>query len=219
MQTIKDNILQFHSDAIKLSGKPPTLVCVSKQQSPDKIRMAYQAGEHHFGENYVAEALEKITLLTDLPDVNWHYIGRIQRNKTALIAKHFDWVQSVDRLSVAQRLSVQRPSHLAPLNICIQVNIDNEPQKSGVLPNAVLALAKIITALPQLTLRGLMCIGAKSADDKAASFARMQQLFQTLCDEDIPLDTLSMGMSSDWPLAVQHGATMVRLGTQIFGER
>ena len=163
MQTIRDNILQFHCNTIKLSDKPPTLVCVSKQQSPDKIRAAYQAGEHHFGENYVVEALEKITQLTDLADVNWHYIGKIQRNKTLLIAQHFDWVQSVDRLSVAQRLSAQRPSHLAPLNICIQVNIDNEPQKSGVLPNAVVTLAKAITTLPQLTLRGLMCIPAKSA--------------------------------------------------------
>ncbi len=191
------------------------LLAVSKKQSAEKIRQAYDAGQRAFGENYLQEAIDKQSQLKDC-DIQWHFTGSIQSNKTKLIATHFDWVHSVDRLSIAQRLDAQRPPHLPPLNICIEVNIDDEESKSGVSPNDVLLLAKDIAALKHLKLRGLMIIPKKNSTEVFAQLAGLQnQLIQA----GFLLDTLSMGMSSDFETAIAAGSTIVRIGTAIFGER
>ncbi len=222
MNKLTDNIVNFHQRAHaclaaqQRSANSLTLICVSKNHPDSAIREAYTAGERHFGENRVQEALGKMTLLADLPDLIWHYIGTIQRNKINLIANHFAWVHSVTRLDQATRLAAQRSTQLAPLNVCIQVNIDNEPQKSGIAPTDVLSLAQAISTLPALTLRGLMAIPRPHTQ---TAFARMQILCQEICAAGIVLDTLSMGMSADWEQAIAHGATTVRLGTAIFGQR
>jgi pyridoxal phosphate enzyme (YggS family) len=223
MTTIADNIAQVRSrihaaeQAAQRAAGSVQLLAVSKTKPAQALREAYAAGLRDFGENYLQEALGKQAELTDLPLI-WHFIGPIQSNKTRAIAEHFDWVHSVDRLKIAQRLSEQRPAELPPLNICIQVNVSGEASKSGCTPADLPALAKAIAALPRLTLRGLMAIpeptDARAEQD--AAFAAVQRLQASL---DLPLDTLSMGMSHDLESAIAQGATWVRIGTALFGAR
>jgi pyridoxal phosphate enzyme (YggS family) len=197
-----------------------TLLAVSKTFGPDAVRAAHAAGQTAFGENYIQEAVEKIALLADLP-LEWHCIGPMQSNKTRLVATHFDWAHTVDRLKIAQRLSEQRPPDRPPLNVCIQVNVDGGPTKAGVPPHEVLALAQAVAALPHLRLRGLMTIPEPAPDFVAACAVHMRAkaLFDALNAAGLGLDTLSMGMSSDLDAAVASGSTMVRVGTAIFGGR
>jgi PLP dependent protein len=200
-----------------------TLLPVSKTQNAATVRAAYNAGERAFGENYVQEAVEKIEHLAELrPHLQWHLIGPIQSNKTRLVAEHFDWVHTLDRLKIAQRLSEQRSPQRAPLQVCLQVNIDNENTKSGVPPADVLGLAQAVAQLPHLRLRGLMSIpntqGLEPADQRVPHRA-LHQLMQQLQAQGLELDTLSMGMSNDLEAAIAEGATMVRVGSAIFGER
>jgi pyridoxal phosphate enzyme (YggS family) len=197
-----------------------TLLAVSKTFDAHAVEAAYAAGQTVFGENYIQEAVQKITQLRHLP-LQWHCIGPIQSNKTRLVAEHFDWVQTVDRLKVAQRLSEQRPSRLPPLQVCIQVNVDGGAAKSGVSPQEALALAQAVAALPGLRLRGLMSIPEPAPDFVAACalFARVKAVFDTLNAAGLALDTLSMGMSADMEAAIQAGSTMVRVGSAIFGGR
>lgn len=196
------------------------LLAVGKTFPAAALREAYQAGQTAFGENYLQEALEKMAALRDLP-LEWHFIGPIQSNKTRAIAEHFDWVHSVDRLKVAERLSEQRPSHLAPLNICLQVNVSGEQSKSGVAPEQVEQLARAVMHLPNLKLRGLMSIPAPATDarEQRLPFARMRGILEKLNAQGTRLDTLSMGMSYDFPAAISEGATIVRIGSAIFGQR
>lgn len=196
------------------------LVAVSKAQSADAVREAYQAGQTIFGENYLQEALDKQQLLTDL-NIEWHFIGPIQSNKTQPISQNFDWVHSVDRLKIAQRLNDARPADLAPLQICLQVNVSNEDSKSGVAPADLAALASEIQKLPKLTLRGLMAIPAPSKDvsQQTAQFKQVRQCYDALLAQGFALDTLSIGMSDDYLPAIAQGATFVRIGSAIFGAR
>ncbi len=197
------------------------LLAVSKTKPVASVLEAYQAGQKSFGENYVQEAVEKIQKLAGYPDIEWHFIGPIQSNKTKLIAAHFDWVQSVDREKIAKRLSEQRPEGLAPLNVCLQLNISAEDTKSGTDEKAIFDLADYVTQLPNLSLRGLMAIPENTSDTEKQkhSFARMQQIFNQLQAKYPQLDTLSMGMTNDMAVAIEHGSTMVRIGTAIFGAR
>ncbi|EJM28848.1 MULTISPECIES: YggS family pyridoxal phosphate-dependent enzyme [Pseudomonas] len=223
MSTIADNILQVSSriqaatQAANRSEDSVQLLAVSKTKPAQALREAYAAGLRDFGENYLQEALGKQLELTDLPLI-WHFIGPIQSNKTRSIAEHFAWVHSVDRLKIAQRLSEQRPADLPPLNICIQVNVSGEASKSGCTPQDLPALAQAISALPRLKLRGLMAIPEPTEDraEQDAAFAAVQKLQASL---DLPLDTLSMGMSHDLESAIAQGATWVRIGTALFGAR
>lgn len=196
------------------------LLAVSKTFPDSAVRAAFEAGQTRFAESYLQEALEKMALLQDLP-IEWHFIGPVQSNKTRAIAEHFSWVHSVDRLKVAERLSAQRPSHLPPLQLCLQVNISSEDSKSGVHPDEVCDLASQIVSLPNLQLRGLMAV-PKSCEDTAlqrAAFAQLRGLQDVLKAQGLPLDTLSMGMSHDFDSAIREGATMVRIGSAIFGNR
>ena len=223
MSTIADNILQVSSRihaatvAAKRAEHSVQLLAVSKTKPAEALREAYAAGLRDFGENYLQEALGKQLELADLPLI-WHFIGPIQSNKTRAIAEHFAWVHSVDRLKIAQRLSEQRPADLPPLNICIQVNVSGEDSKSGCTPADLPALAKAISELPRLKLRGLMAIPEPTEDRAAqdAAFAAVQHLQASL---ELPLDTLSMGMSHDLESAIAQGATWVRIGTALFGAR
>lgn len=209
--------------ACQAAGRPAgdvTLLAVSKTFGADAVAEAYAAGQTAFGENYIQEGVQKITALRHLP-LQWHCIGPIQSNKTRLVAEHFDWVHTVDRLKVAQRLSEQRPAHLAPLQVCLQVNVDGGANKSGVAPDEALALAQQVAALPNLRLRGLMCIPEPTPDFVAACalFMRARAVFDTLKTAGLAVDTLSMGMSADLEAAIHAGSTMVRVGTAIFGGR
>lgn len=223
MSTIANNIAKVATrirEAAQAVARDPDevrLLAVSKTQPAEAIRLACDAGLQDFGENYLQEALEKQASLSDL-SVTWHFIGPIQSNKTKLIAEHFDWVHSVDRLKIAQRLSDQRPAHLPALNVCLQVNVSGEASKSGCDPQAVYPLAHAIAALPRLRLRGLMTIPEPTEDpaEQRAAFARLRQLQNRL---DLELDTLSMGMSQDLEAAIAEGATWVRVGTALFGAR
>ncbi|MCE0462444.1 MULTISPECIES: YggS family pyridoxal phosphate-dependent enzyme [Pseudomonas] len=223
MSTIADNIAQVVSriraaeQAAQRAEHSVQLLAVSKTKPAQALREAYAAGLRDFGENYLQEALGKQAELTDLPLI-WHFIGPIQSNKTRAIAEHFAWVHSVDRLKIAQRLSEQRPAELPPLNICIQVNVSGEASKSGCTPTDLPALADAISALPRLRLRGLMAIPEPTEDRTAqdTAFATVQRLQASL---DLPLDTLSMGMSHDLESAIAQGATWVRIGTALFGAR
>lgn len=204
-------------------GRPAdavTLLAVSKTFGADAVAAAHTAGQRAFGENYIQEAVEKIVQLRHLP-LQWHCIGPVQSNKTRLVAAHFDWVQTIERLRIAQRLSDQRPAHLAPLQVCIQVNVDGGSTKSGVAPQEASELARAVAALPRLRLRGLMCIPEPAADFEAACavFKRARALFDALNEEGLGLDTLSMGMSADLEAAVASGSTLVRVGSAIFGQR
>jgi pyridoxal phosphate enzyme (YggS family) len=193
------------------------LLAVSKTKPASDLREAFSAGLRDFGENYLQEALGKQTELSDLPLI-WHFIGPIQSNKTRAIAENFAWVHSVDRLKIAQRLSEQRPADLPPLNVCIQVNVSGEASKSGCAPEDLPALAQAIIALPNLRLRGLMAIPEPTddSDEQNAAFAAVRTLQDQL---NLPLDTLSMGMSHDLEAAITQGATWVRIGTALFGAR
>jgi len=219
LQAIRRAIAEA-AEAAQREPSSVSLLAVSKTFPSDAVREAYRAGQTAFGENYLQEALEKIDALRDLP-LEWHFIGPIQSNKTRAIAENFAWVHSVDRLKVAQRLSEQRPSHMPPLNICLQVNVSGEESKSGVAPHEVSDLAEEIMQLPRLKLRGLMAIPA-IADNEAQqrqSFAQMRKLLEQLNQQGMELDTLSMGMSHDYAAAIHEGATIVRVGTAIFGVR
>ncbi|HEY2676437.1 MAG TPA: YggS family pyridoxal phosphate-dependent enzyme [Steroidobacteraceae bacterium] len=196
-----------------------TLVAVTKAQTAETVRMAATAGVTDFGENYLQEALGKMDGLADLP-LRWHFIGAIQSNKTRAIAERFHWVHSVDRLRLAQRLSEQRPFHAPPLNVCIQVALTPEPNKGGVEPAALAALAAAVAGLPRTRLRGLMCLPPPlEAAAQRANFARMRGLLAELNAGGLKLDTLSMGMSGDFESAIAEGATLVRVGTALFGPR
>jgi pyridoxal phosphate enzyme (YggS family) len=199
-----------------------TLLAVSKTQCPEAVREAAASGQHAFGENYVQEALDKMAVLADLrPPLEWHLIGPLQSNKTRPVAEGFDWVHSVDRLKIAQRLSEQRPHALAPLNVCLQVNISGEASKSGLVPADVLPVARAVAALPRLKLRGLMAIPEPAGDfeSQRAPHRALRELLEQLNAEGLDLDTLSMGMSADLEAAIVEGATIVRVGTAVFGER
>ncbi|MDQ7735400.1 YggS family pyridoxal phosphate-dependent enzyme [Halomonas sp. SpR1] len=213
-------------DALEGAGRAQDaakLLAVSKTKPAAMIRQAWQLGQREFGENYLQEALEKQTELADLDGIVWHFIGPLQSNKTRSVAEHFDWVHSVDRLKIAKRLSEQRPAHLAPLNICLQVNISREESKAGVLPEELEALADEVATLPNLHLRGLMAIPAPAEGIEAQRqpLAALREALAALQSRlpNAPLDTLSMGMSDDLEAAVLEGATLVRLGTAIFGAR
>ncbi len=198
------------------------LLAVSKTRPAEQLRAAFACGQYRFGENYLQEALDKQLQLQDLA-IEWHFIGPIQSNKTRALAEHFDWVESVDRLKIARRLSEQRPPNLPPLQICLQVNLDNEANKAGVSLDELSALAAAITPLPNLQLRGLMAIPAKREgfEDQKASFLRLKQALNELRQQlpQTPLDTLSMGMSADLEAAIAAGSTQVRIGTDLFGPR
>ena len=226
MTMIADNLQRVRArveQACHACNRDPAtvgLLAVSKTFGADAVRQAHAAGQTAFGENYLQEAVDKQAALTDLP-LSWHCIGPIQSNKTRLVAEHFDWAHTVDRLKIAERLSVQRPAQRAPLQVCLQVNIDGGPNKSGVAPGQALALAREVAQLPGLTLRGLMTI-PEPAPDFATALAVHRQaraLFDDLCDAGLALDTLSMGMTADLEAAIQAGSTMVRVGTAIFGGR
>ena len=209
--------------AAKQAGRDPgavQLLAVSKRQPLDKVTELAAAGHEHFGENQVQEALDKMPALAAYP-ITWHFIGAIQSNKTRAIAEHFDWVHAVDRIKIARRLSEQRPAHLDDLNICLQVNIDDEDSKAGVAPDDVEALARACAGLPRLRLRGLMCLPAirDDFDEQRKPFARLRELKEGLERSGIPMDTLSMGMSGDFEAAIAEGATIVRVGTALFGPR
>jgi PLP dependent protein len=221
LRAVQDRIQQ----ACQTAGRPVgsvRLLAVSKTFGPDAVREAHAAGQTAFGENYIQEAVDKITALRGLP-LEWHCIGPIQSNKTRLVAEHFDWVHSVDRLKIAQRLSEQRPAHLPPLQVCLQVNTDGGPTKSGAQPAEVLALARAVAALPRLVLRGLMTIPdpVDGFEAEVALHRRTTTLFEQLRAElALPqFDTLSMGMTADLEAAIHAGSTLVRVGTAIFGRR
>jgi hypothetical protein len=212
------------------AGRPPgsvRLLAASKTHPPARIAEAFEAGQRVFGENYVQEALEKMDAMAQrlgekpARSLEWHLIGPLQSNKTRAAAERFDWVQSIDREKIARRLSEQRPPALAPLNVLIEVNVSGEASKSGVGLGGAVALAHAVAALPRLRLRGLMAIPAPS-DDQAqqrAAFRAVRELFERLRAEGLELDTLSMGMSDDMEAAIEEGATMVRIGSAIFGPR
>lgn len=223
---ISENIYQVRNrinKACERAGRSPNevkLLAISKTFGPDAVRAANTSGQIAFGENYIQEAVEKISLLSDLP-LEWHCTGPIQSNKTSLVASHFNWIHSLDRLKIAQRLSEQRPKNLSPLNVCIQVNLDDSTTKAGVQPHQALELAMKISALPNLRLRGIMSIPAQTSDFEAALQVHMQAkvLFDNLNAAGLNLDTLSMGMTGDLDAAITAGSTMVRVGTAIFGSR
>jgi len=196
------------------------LLAVSKAQPASAVREAYVAGQIMFGENYLQEALDKQALLTDLA-IEWHFIGPIQSNKTQLIAQNFAWVHSIDRLKVAQRLSDARPANLPPLQVCIQVNISHESSKSGVAPDELEALATAISKLPRLKLRGLMAIPEPSSNNnkQRIQFKQVRECYDALLAKGFALDTLSIGMSNDYQIAIEQGATIVRIGSALFGKR
>lgn len=212
--------------ALTNAGRDPAsahLLAVSKTQPAASVRQAFEAGQREFGENYVQEALDKQAALADLDAIVWHFIGPLQSNKTRAVAEHFQWVHTLDRERIARRLAAQRPPALGPLDVCLQVNVSGEASKSGVAPSDLPALADVVATLPQLRLRGLMTLPAPS-DELATQrrpFAELRELLASLRQRhpQAPLDTLSMGMSGDLEAAVLEGATWVRLGTAIFGQR
>jgi hypothetical protein len=226
MATIQNNLQAVKmriAAACKASGRPDSavqLVAVSKTHPAAAVRTAAGAGQRDFGENYVQEALAKIELLADLSLV-WHFIGPIQSNKTRAIAEAFHWVHSIDRERIARRLAEARPAHLAPLKVCIEVNVSGEASKSGIAPEAVAPLAQQVSALPRLELRGLMAIPEPTPDVQLQRrrFRTLRELKDQLVRGGLALDALSMGMSADLEAAIAEGATMVRIGTAIFGER
>lgn len=213
--------IQLVSQTYQRSEHAVKLLAVSKTKPISAISEAIEAGQLAFGENYVQEGVEKIQYFASNRTLEWHFIGHLQSNKTRLVAEHFDWVQTIDRLKIAQRLSEQRPPHLAPLNILIQINISDENSKSGIQPDEMLALATEIGKLPNLKLRGLMAIPKpeNTTSQQKIALNQMQQLFTQLQTQFEEIDTLSMGMSDDMQAAIECGSTMVRIGTAIFGSR
>ncbi|MHB1948879.1 MAG: YggS family pyridoxal phosphate-dependent enzyme [Gammaproteobacteria bacterium] len=226
MTNIKQNFMELQTQIRLCEAKyhrPPNsvfLLAVTKGQSIEKISAAIDAGQTAFGENYLQEALPKIAFFTG-KNLEWHFIGPIQSNKTKKIAEHFSWVHSVTNIKVLQRLNDQRPEHLPPLNVCIEVNISEEPTKSGVNIDDIFAVADHCISSPRLILRGLMAIPSlqKNFIDQRASFHKLALLFEKLREKGYMLDTLSIGMSSDWEAAVAEGSTMIRIGTALFGGR
>lgn len=214
------NRIESATQAAKRNVDSVTLLAVSKAQPANSIRVVAEAGVRDIGESYLQEALGKIEELKDLP-LTWHFIGRVQANKTRDIAAHFDWVHAVDRLKIAERLSQQRPFHAPPLNVCLQVNIGGEDSKGGVNPSELPPLVAAVGALPRLKLRGLMCIPPDEDDPTRQRmwFAAMRRALEELNAAGAGLDTLSMGMSGDFEAAILEGATIVRIGTALFGER
>ena len=211
------------TEAAVEAGRDPGdvhLLAVSKKQPLEKIIAAADAGQRDFGENIVQEGIEKITKLEER-GLCWHFIGHLQSNKTRIVAEHFDWVHSVDKLKIARRLSEQRPGSLGDLNVCIQVNIDQEGSKSGAAPDEVRGLAREIATMPRLRLRGLMCLPAirETFEEQRVPFARTRELAESLARDGLGMDTLSMGMSDDYRAAIMEGATIVRIGTALFGAR
>ena len=219
LQAVRERIATACTSAGR-SVEDVTLLAVSKTFGPGAVREAHAAGQVAFGENYVQEALQKMADLADLP-LRWHCIGPLQSNKTRPVAEHFDWVHTVDRLKIAERLAAQRPPERPPLNVCIQVNVDGGPTKAGVAPAEALALARAVAALPGLRLRGIMTIPEPAADFVAARalHAGARAVFDQLNAAGLALDTLSMGMSADLEAAVAEGSTLVRVGSAIFGGR
>lgn len=223
--SISQNLAQIQQQIESLSAQfqreNVRLLAVSKTKPVSAIEEAIQAGQKAFGENYVQEGVEKIAYFNQQTDLEWHFIGPLQSNKTKLVAAHFDWIQTVDRLKIAQRLSEQRPADKAPLNVLIQINISDEASKSGIAPEDMLPLAKEIALLPNLKLRGLMAIPKPEHEPAQQKIAlgKMQQLFNRLQTEFEGIDTLSMGMSDDMVAAIECGSTMVRIGTAVFGVR
>ena len=226
MTPISANLQAVHARiaaAARAAGrdeKDISLLAVSKTWPAGHVREAAAAGQRAFGENYVQEGVAKVAELAPL-GLDWHFIGPLQSNKTRPVAEHFDWVHSIERMKIAERLAEQRPAGLAPLNVCLQVNVSGEASKSGCAPAEAIALAKAIAALPNLRLRGLMCIPEPVEDVEAQRrpFRQLRELYEQLRGDGLPLDTLSMGMSHDIEAAIAEGATMVRVGTAIFGER
>ncbi|MDO5624237.1 MAG: YggS family pyridoxal phosphate-dependent enzyme [Pseudomonadota bacterium] len=222
LQQVRDRIATACASAGR-DVQDVTLLAVSKTFPAAAVRAAHAAGQRAFGENYIQEGVDKIAALADVPGIAWHCIGPIQSNKTRLVATHFDWAHTIDRLKTAERLSAQRPAHLPPLNVCLQINIDGGPTKAGVPPGEAeaLALARAVAALPRLRLRGLMTIPEPAPDFKSAYavHARAKALFDALNAAGLRLDTLSMGMSADMEAAIAAGSTLVRVGTAIFGAR
>ena len=225
---IADKLAQVNAriaSACAAAGRPVqsvTLLAVSKTFDATAIAEAHAAGQGRFGENYVQEALDKIAALSALePRPEWHLIGPLQANKTRVVAEHFDWVHSVDRLKIAERLSAQRPDGLAPLSVCLQVNVSGEATKSGLAPAEVAEVARAVATLPRLRLRGLMAIPEVAGDLEAQRrpHRALRELFEALRGDGLALDTLSAGMSGDLEAAILEGATMVRVGSAIFGER
>jgi len=211
------------TDAAIAAGRQPEavrLLAVSKTKPPSDIQAAVAAGQFAFGENYVQEGIDKVLALDD-KKIEWHFIGPLQSNKTRLVAEHFAWVHSIERLKVAERLSAQRPASLPPLQVCIQINVSGESSKSGCAPEEALELCQAVARLPNLQLRGLMAIPEPSDDPEAQRrpFRQVREIYENLRAAGLPLDTLSMGMTHDLEAAVAEGATIVRIGTAIFGER
>ncbi|MBT3136839.1 YggS family pyridoxal phosphate-dependent enzyme [Alteromonas sp. ALT199] len=227
MQTIAerlDSARKGIDQAATSAHRPPKsvkLLAVSKTKPVSDIIEAYEAGQRMFGENYVQEGVEKVQELSKLENVEWHMIGPIQSNKTKVVAEHFDWVQSVDREKIARRLNEQRPASMPPLNVCIQVNIDDEGSKSGVVLNELNSLVEFVASQERLCLRGLMAIpkANPSKEQQHATLIKLKELFDHYHTSLSNFDTLSVGMSSDMAEAIQHGSTMVRVGTAIFGKR
>jgi PLP dependent protein len=220
----RDVVLARIDAACRATNRPAgavSLLAVSKLHPVDAIREVYAQGQRAFGENYVQEGVDKTIALADLPDIEWHMIGPLQSNKTREVAENFHWVHTVDREKIAQRLNDQRPAHLPPLNVCVQINISGEESKSGVAPSEALALLRAVAALPRLRLRGLMGMAAPEIGEAAtrAQFRQMADFVPTAQTHGIALDTLSMGMSDDMDWAIAEGSTMVRVGTALFGKR
>jgi pyridoxal phosphate enzyme (YggS family) len=227
MSTLEQHYLAVKArihKACQSAGRNETavkLLAVSKTKPASMVEEVYRLGQHSFGENYVQDGMDKITALSHLSDIEWHFIGPLQSNKSRQVAEHFHWVETVDRLKIARRLSEQRPAGMPALNVLLQVNISAEPQKSGVMPQDVAALAADVASLPGLCLRGLMCIAEHTGDEDrlAAQLRSMNELLHTLQATYPQADTLSMGMSGDLELAVACGSTQLRIGTDIFGAR
>jgi hypothetical protein len=213
---LQETIRQYEARYARSPGSV-ALIAVSKRQPVSAIEGAFAAGQRAFGENYVQEALEKIAALATLP-IEWHFIGPLQGNKTAEVAANFSWVHTIDRMRIAERLNNQRPAHLPPLNVLIQINVSGEESKHGIVADALPALAAEVARLPRLKLRGLMALPAPSTEFavQRAAFAQLTELART---SPVPMDTLSMGTSDDFEAAIAEGATMVRLGTVLFGPR
>jgi pyridoxal phosphate enzyme (YggS family) len=219
-QAVAERIDRAARDAGRAAGTV-RLLAVSKTFPADAVRAVYAAGQRPFGENHVQEGAAKRQALADLTDVEWHLIGPLQGNKTRLAAATFDWVESIDRLKIAERLSAQRPAGMAPLDVCIQVNVSREATKSGVDPDSALALAQAVAALPRLRVRGIMGIPAPTAEpaQQRLQFRRLRECLEQCVAAGLPMDTLSMGMSADLEAAIAEGSTQVRVGTAIFGAR
>lgn len=219
LRKTQDLVTQF---AVAAGRDPKTvkILAVSKHQPLEKVLAVAAAGQRDFGENFVQEGIDKIKAV-NRNDLVWHFIGHLQTNKTRQVAEHFDWVHTVDRLKTAERLSAQRPPGLPPLNVCIQVNIDDEDSKSGIAPEDLPELAKAVATMPGLRLRGLMCLPAirQDTNEQREPFAKLRRLANELNTQGMTLDTLSMGMSGDFEAAIAEGANLVRIGTAIFGCR